>query len=57
MEKNLFRIHEVEGLAYEIQYTIVSQRRVFPAETEVEKPRFLENLGALLKSRGRQQVA
>ena len=45
MEKNLFRIHEVEGLAYEIQYTIVSQRRVFPAETEVENLDFWKILG------------
>ena len=45
MEQNVFRIHEVEGSAYEIQYTIVSQRRVFSAEAEVENLDFWKILG------------
>ena len=45
MEQNVFRIHKVEGLVYGIQYTIVSQRRVFPAKMEVENLDFWKILG------------
>ena len=47
MEQNVFRIHEVEGSAYEIQYTIVSQRCVFPVKMEVENLDFFKILGLL----------
>ena len=56
MEQNMFRIHEVEGSAYEIQYTNVSQIRVFPAETKVENLDFWKILG-LFQITWRQQVA
>ena len=56
MEQNVFRIHEVEGSAYEIQYTIVSQRCVFPVETKVENLDFWKILG-LFQITWRQQVA
>ena len=50
MEQNVFRIHEVEELVYGIQYTIVSQRRVFPAKMEVENLDFWKSWGSF-KSR------
>ena len=45
MEQNVIRIHEAEESAYEIQYTIVSQRCVFPVETEVGNLDFWKILG------------
>ena len=48
MEQNVFRIHEVEGSTYEIQYTIASQRCVFPVETELENLEFWKISGLFL---------
>ena len=45
MRKYLYRIHDVEGSALNIQYTIFSQKCVFPLETEVENLEFLKISG------------
>ena len=55
MEKYFHLIHDVDGSAYEIRYTLFPINRVFPMEMEVENLEFWKITGTF-KSRDKTRI-